>query len=161
MQESMPLLGEEAPGREVIGLLDRVPYGVLCLSDGDEGYGVPLSFGYDEDVSTLYFELLFEQESKKRRFLETTDRTTFVVSEAEFPDAWASAFVTGYVERVPEAETATAAEALSGTASFPPMYTFMNDMDTEHIDMEFYRMTVAEITGRRANLGEFVDRPRE
>lgn len=96
------LLGEETSEADVKSCLARAGYGILGLVKDGDAYTVPLSFGYDDDIETLYFLLAFEENSRKATFIETTDTASFVVVDANLPDSWESVMITGTLEVVPE-----------------------------------------------------------
>lgn len=151
------LLGAETPAGEVIDLLDRAEFGILGLAKGGQSYTVPLSFGYEEDLSALYFLFAFEPDSKKREFVETTETATFVVAESELPDSWGSILFSGTLAEVPEEDQTTAYAALADHAAFPASYTFAEYIESYDIEQVLYEFDVAEVTARQANpeqLGE-------
>ena len=104
---SQSLVGRELEERRIRDCLNRAEYGVLSLADGGGAYGTPLSFGYAEDLSELYFLLAFETKSTKRAYLETTETATFTVTDSNLPDAWESVIV-----RAPSGASPTARRRL-------------------------------------------------
>ncbi|MFB6092177.1 MAG: pyridoxamine 5'-phosphate oxidase family protein, partial [Haloquadratum sp.] len=59
--------------------LETTHTGVLSLSDGSDSYAIPLAHYYDG--TALYFRLGLTEHSKKRRFLEATERDRFDTAE--------------------------------------------------------------------------------
>ena len=145
------LVGRELEERRFRDCMDRAEYGVLSLADGGDAYGTPLSFGYADDLSELYFLLAFETKSTKRAYLETTDTASFVVTDSNLPDAWESVIVRGPVWRVPEDEKQAAYTALAETAVFPASATFEDYVDSVPVDQGLYRLEAESVTGRYAN----------
>lgn len=149
----------EDAGRELFGMdvseaeartyLGDAEFGVLGLTKEGEAYTVPLSFGYDTDLTTLYFLFAFEGESKKREFVETTETASFTVVESELPDAWTSVILTGTLTHLSDEES-TAYAALADTATFPALYTFEDYVDMESVEQSFYQFEVETITARRS-----------
>ncbi|WP_418281059.1 pyridoxamine 5'-phosphate oxidase family protein [Halorubrum sp. DTA98] len=144
------VLGTEISETEIQDGLTRAEYGVLSLTNGNETYGIPLSFGYDETIETIYFMLAFDEGSKKREFLQTTRTASLTVVDTDLPDNWTSVLITGPVTPVPTDETTTAYAALADTAEFPAMYTFEEYFDMETTEQSLYQLTVESLSGRRS-----------
>lgn len=145
------LLGEETSETTIESCLARTEYGILGLANGGDAYTVPLSFGHDDELETLYFMLAFAQESRKATFIETTDKASFVVADANLPDEWKSVILTGSLEVVPEDEQIAAYEAFAETTEFPAPYTFEEYFDTEGTEQILYRMQIESCSGRCSN----------
>jgi len=60
--------------------LDGQSVGTLSLAKGDESYAVPVAFTFDPDGSDFYFRLGYAPGSRKREFIDATERATFVVA---------------------------------------------------------------------------------
>ena len=88
---------------------------MLALTDGDEVYSIPESFGYDGE--TVYFQFAHTPESKKMAFLETTETATLIVYD-EQPAK--SVLVQGPVEHVLEDKQPQAATAITKMRPSPP-----------------------------------------
>lgn len=58
--------------------------GVLALANGREAYSIPESFGYDGE--TLHFQFVFDVDSKKMAFLETTETASFTIYTSDSTD---------------------------------------------------------------------------
>ncbi len=120
--------------------------GVLSLADGDDAYGVPLSFGYDADRETVYFVLLCTGEmGLKEVYVETTERATFTVHEVLSAGEWRSAVVRGPVRPVEESEYDHATAAIDTTAWYPDL--FREATPTRGIDL--WALEVEQLTGLR------------
>lgn len=148
------LLGAESSLDEVGELLERAEFGVLGLASDGQAYTVPLSFGYDEELTALYFMCAFEPDSKKRAYMEATETATFVVADSALPDSWASIFFEGTLARVPEDESEDAYAALAAHAAFPASYTFAEYIESYDIEQALYEFEVDRVTTRRANAAE-------
>lgn len=144
------LLGLELPEERARDVLERAEFGILGLSDGDTAYTIPLSFGFDEDLSTLYFLLAFDETSEKRRFLAATDVASFSVVESALPDSWHSVLLTGTVGPVPEAERSAAYATLARTAEFPAPFTFDDYYDVDAVEQRLYAFDVDSLSARHA-----------
>jgi nitroimidazol reductase NimA-like FMN-containing flavoprotein (pyridoxamine 5'-phosphate oxidase superfamily) len=84
---------------EIASFLDGKQTGVLSMAAGDKGYGIPVSFAFDEDEHDMYFRLGYAEESQKRRFVDAAEQVTFVVYE-ETADGWTSVLALGELEEV-------------------------------------------------------------
>lgn len=148
------LLGVEVPEEHSRECLERAEFGVLALSNGSEAYSIPVSFGYDSGVRTLYFLFGFDESNRKAAFIETTDTASFTVVDSELPDAWESVLVTGTVEPVPDDEEEEAYAALAETATFPAASTLEEYVDETNLSHALYELDVETINGRSANPGQ-------
>lgn len=61
--------GKELKAEEIDEVLQRGEYAVLAITDGNEPYSLPLSYGLDKEIRTLYF--LTEKEGMKLDFLKS------------------------------------------------------------------------------------------
>lgn len=112
----------EMEADEVDSLLREQGVGVLSMADGNEAYGIPLSFGYDG--SALYFVFLHPGDAgMKDRFAERTQRASFVVFDAPSKHHWRSVIVSGPLSRLDEAEWTDAVAALEANAWFPDLFS--------------------------------------
>lgn len=143
------LLGQGLGEDDARTHLERAEFGVLGLTKEGEAYTFPISFGFDADVSTLYFLFEFDGESKKREFVDTTETASFVVVESELPDAWASVILTGEISKL-SADESTAYMALANTACFPALNTFEDYVNMETTEHTFYQFDVETITARQS-----------
>lgn len=141
------LLGIDIAEAEVRTHLGDAEFGVLGLTKEGEAYTIPLSFGFDTDVTTLYFFFGFDRGSKKREFIEATDTASFTVVESELPDAWTSVILTGDLAPLSDTE-ATAYAALADTAAFPSMHTFEDYVDMKMVEQSIYQFDIETITAR-------------
>ena len=151
------MLGEETSLEEAGELLAAAEFGVLGLARASEAYTLPVSFGYDEALESLYFMLAFEPDSKKREFIAATDRASFVVSDSDLPDSWASVFFSGTLSEVPGARENEAYAALADNAAFPASYTFAEYIESTDIEQAIYEFAVETVTARQANPGGLTD----
>lgn len=127
---------------EIDALLEEVGVGVLSLSDGTETYAIPESYGYDGE--SLYFQLVYDADSTKMAFIDTTDVATFTVFRTHPPE---SVLVRGRLKRVPEADREQAAEAIAANANIPTVEV-LPDTTADEASMAFYRLVPEEFSGR-------------
>lgn len=127
--------------------IDRLLYetgaGVLSLSDGGETYAIPESFGYDGAV--LYFQFVWDDDSRKMAFADTTDVATVTVF-SERPAR--SVVVRGPLEAVPDDDEPIASTAIAENADIPTL-DVVPDRAPAELDMGFYRLVPDERSGRR------------
>ncbi len=138
--------GERMDRPAVERFLAEQGVGVLSLADGDDAYGLPLSFGYDADGETIYFVLLRAGEaSLKEAYLETTDRATFTVHKVRSPGEWRSAVARGPVRPVESDEYDRATAAIDTSAWYPDL--FRESAPTRGVAS--WALSVEELTGLR------------
>ena len=93
-------------GQRIAGTLDRTAInaflenhstGTLALADQNDSYAIPVGFTFAPETQDFYFRLSYGVESRKRRYIETTERATFVVA-AETASGWKSVVASGELE---------------------------------------------------------------
>ena len=136
----------ELTKEEIETLLQESGSGVLALTDGEEAYSIPESFGYDGDK--LYFQFAYTKDSKKMAFLETTETATLTIY-TENPAK--SVLVQGPIEAVPEDEEIRATTAIAENASIPTLNVYP-ETALQELTMDYYQLTPATITGRSFNV---------
>jgi nitroimidazol reductase NimA-like FMN-containing flavoprotein (pyridoxamine 5'-phosphate oxidase superfamily) len=135
-------MATELISTECDAVLRESGVGVLALTDGDEAYSIPESFGYDGE--TVYFQFAHTPESKKMAFLETTETATLTVYD-EQPAK--SVLVQGPVEHVPEDKQPQAASAITENASIPTL-NVSPETTLKDVTMNYYQLAPTTITGR-------------
>ncbi|ELZ87610.1 Pyridoxamine 5-phosphate oxidase family protein [Haloferax elongans ATCC BAA-1513] len=113
--------------------IDRMlrDHGVGVLSFADEGvaYGIPISFGYDEERSKLYFVFLRPGDSsKKSDFAEETARASFTVWEAPSRFEWRSIVAEGELHHIEDDDWERVNEILEDNAWFPSLFSETSPM---------------------------------
>lgn len=118
------LHGEALSDDELDSFLAAHGVGVLSLADGDDAYGVPISYGYDEESGRLFFVFLRPgAESRKEAFAETTDNACFTLFNIESEHEWASAVIDGTLRRVDDEEWDELSDALERNAWHPDLFS--------------------------------------
>ncbi|WP_178915315.1 pyridoxamine 5'-phosphate oxidase family protein [Natronomonas gomsonensis] len=115
-------------------------HGVLGLADGDDAYAVPLSYHYDGKRLLLRVSG-HDDDSEKRRFLETTGTTTFVVFDASTADSWSIQV------RGPVSEFESDVDEATLREWFPPFRLF--DEAVEAVDFSLFELEMESVVGRR------------
>jgi nitroimidazol reductase NimA-like FMN-containing flavoprotein (pyridoxamine 5'-phosphate oxidase superfamily) len=124
---------------EVDDRLRSGEHGVVALADGGEAYAVPLSYHYDGQ--RLLLRVSDDGDAEKVRFLERTERATFVRYEGTTDDSW-SVHVRGPIRPWDgDADDATLNEW------FPPVRLF--DEPVEDTAMTVYELAMESVVGRR------------
>lgn len=124
--------------------------GVLSLADGNEAYGVPMSFGYDGE--RLYFFLIrFGDDSTKLDFVTSTEAASFAVYAFEDSHHWQSVVVRGPISSVSSDRLEAAKEALFANAQFASLFPFGEPM-TERLR---YELPVETVSGQKGQGYEF------
>lgn len=134
---------------DIEATLTEVGLGVLSMVDGDQPYGIPVSFGYvDGEVS---FMLQFNTDTENRKFtaLSTNPRSCLTVYQHDLgpPEAWRSVIITGELFERPPDEEAKAFFALADNAAFAPDYNVF-DAPVDQLDLRFFGLEIDEISGR-------------
>jgi hypothetical protein len=125
-------------GRPTAGSLDRDAIeaflaeqstGTLSLARENDSYAVPVAFTFEPDSGEFYFRLAYAPGSRKREYVETTDRATFVVA-AETAAGWRSVVARGALEHRSAVDDLSPARPREGATS---------DADLE-LDIPFYHV---------------------
>lgn len=137
--------GEQMDPAAVRRFLHERGSGVLSLADGGEAYGIPISYGYDEDAERIYFVFLRPGESsKKETFAERTERASLLVHAVESPQEWHSVVASGPIRQLDDEEYDRATAAIEADAWYPNV--FRESAPTRGI--VGYALEVEELTGR-------------
>ncbi|OYR38267.1 hypothetical protein DJ82_05795 [Halorubrum sp. Ib24] len=91
------LTGEALDDAAIESFLETQSVGTLSLAKGNESYAIPVSFTFDPDDRDVYFRLGYAPGSRKREFIDATERATFVVA-AETEAGWKSVLARGEPE---------------------------------------------------------------
>jgi len=116
--------------------------GVLSLAKEGAAYAIPISFHYTE--GEIYLRLARHEGSKKIDYVDSTTEACFLLYEyADDGSSW-SVLAVGSIAKVGEAFDKTALNE-----EFPELRIF--DESIDEVDVEIYKLDVAEITGRRTD----------
>jgi hypothetical protein len=140
------LQGTEMDRAGIDAFLAEQGVGVLSLADGDEAYGVPVSFGYDGEA-TLYFVFLrLGEHSRKEAFAERTDRASLVAYEAPGKHEWRSVIASGPIRRIDDDEWDALRAAIEDTAWYPSLFSEAEPMR----DIAGWKLEVESVTGQQS-----------
>ena len=136
--------GTAMDGVEIADFLEARGAGVLSLARENDGYGIPVSYAYEEDEQAIYFRLGFGPESQKRAFVDATERASLVVFE-ETSAGWQSVVVEGKLSDVAAGQLESSlAEAVRG---FNIPYFAVFGRPSSELDFSLYRMKADSLTG--------------
>lgn len=145
--EALPVIGGAATamdGLEIAEFLGTRATGVLSLADGNEAYGFPVSYAYDDDEKAVYVRLGFAPESQKRAFVDAAERASLVVYE-ETTSGWQSVVVEGTLSEVaPSQLESSLEEAVRG---FRIPYFAVFRQPSNELEFELHRLKADSLTG--------------
>jgi nitroimidazol reductase NimA-like FMN-containing flavoprotein (pyridoxamine 5'-phosphate oxidase superfamily) len=136
------------PEPAVDQLLRERGIGVLSLANDGVPYGLPLSFGYDDDRAYFLFAGHTE-EGRKARYAEESDEASLLVLDVASGSEWRSAIVRGPFARATPTEWDAAREAMADNAYRPDLLT---DVDPQQ-DPRVWVLEVTEKSGRAMDEG--------
>lgn len=115
-------------------------HGVLGLAQANDAYAIPLSYHYDGDRFLVRVSD-HDDDSEKRRYLESTETATFVCYAASTKESW-SILVRGPIEKHTEdIDEATLNEW------FQPFRLF--DEPVENVEFSLYELRLETVIGRK------------
>lgn len=133
--------------QETMGFLTHVGHGVLSLARDDRGYGIPVSYGYDDVDNQFLFEFLSIPPSRKQAFLAASHEVTLTVYDVESPEEWVSAIVTGSIHHIPVTELSERAIATTNQSVDAAQAVRWTGVDG--LERDWYALVPTNITGRR------------
>lgn len=138
--------GIEMGREEVDAFLREQGVGVLSLTDGQEAYGVPVSFGYDGEGSLYFIFLRVGEESKKEQFAEQTERATHTVYDVTSKHIWTSVIATGTLHQILDDEWDELETAIDNNAWYPSLFSEAVPMQ----DIVGWELRIEVITGQQS-----------
>ncbi|WP_254766470.1 pyridoxamine 5'-phosphate oxidase family protein [Salinilacihabitans rarus] len=145
--------GKELSEDEVRAMLASNHHGVLSMGADDRGYGLPMTYGYDEADDRLVLGFVSAPDSKKRRFVAAAEEVTLTVYTYEDVDSWRSVVVTGTLESVSESEV---------SGHLAPLFFVEEDEATGErrfvefgeLEREWYEFRIDDLSGRHSGWPE-------
>lgn len=131
-------------GLEIEAFLGSQQTGILSLAKGDASYAIPVSYAFDEDGPYLYFRLGFAPGSQKRKFVDATDRATFVVY-AETDEGWKSVVAEGSLEALTRDSLDSAIVEATKRLEIP--FFSVHKRPARDLEFGIYRITVSTLNG--------------
>lgn len=143
-------IGSEMGREETRAFLGDQGHGILSLAKDGTGYGIPLSFGYDEGKHRCVFQLLSVEDSRKERFLEATEAATLTVYDYGAEDgSWRSAIATGPVVELSDEAVSTRAAAIFFRRAADTATTVRESSEAGP-ERRWYALEVDSLSGREA-----------
>lgn len=144
-------IGSEMGREETRAFLGERGHGILSLAEEGTGYGLPLSYGYDEGQHRCIFQLLAVEDSRKERFLDATEEATLTVYEYAGEDGtWQSAIATGPIVELSDEAVSTRAAAIFFRRAADTATT-VRESSAAGPDREWYALDVESLSGRVAD----------
>lgn len=143
------LIGEEMNESERESFLSSRGQGVLSMGVEDEGYGIPVSFGYDDDDRRIILEFVNGPKSKKKTFAEASEQVTLTVYDYESVDSWESVIVTGTIHPLDDANVSDRFASLF-FAQADDAAGERRWEDRDDIERVWYEIRISDISGRRS-----------
>ncbi|WP_227356070.1 pyridoxamine 5'-phosphate oxidase family protein [Haladaptatus salinisoli] len=131
---------------EVDTFLREQGVGVLSLTDGQEAYGVPVSFGYDGEDSLYFVFLRIGEQSKKEQFAEQTERASLTVYNVDSKHVWTSVIVSGSLHQIPDREWNELETAIEDNAWYPSLFSEAEPMR----DIQGWELRMDDVTGQQS-----------
>jgi nitroimidazol reductase NimA-like FMN-containing flavoprotein (pyridoxamine 5'-phosphate oxidase superfamily) len=134
-------------------VLTRNGVGVLSMVDGEQPYGIPMSFGYDGESLTFAMQFGTGYGGRKTKAVKSNNNVSLTVYETveranpDVPVKWRSVIITGELTEVEEADRDEAFAALAANADFAPDLTVWG-VPFDEVELALYTLDPEEITGR-------------
>jgi len=135
--------------------LSTYGHGVLSMAKGNDGFGIPISYGYDASNDCCIVQFISDSESQKRQFLETSETVTLTTYTYSPNGDWQSVIATGSLESLSDEEVADwAAEVFFSQAA--DVYT-SNRKVIKDAEIAWYALELETLTGRKSGDDNGVD----
>lgn len=129
---------------EIAEFLEARQTGVLAMGRDDVGYGIPISYTYDEEGPYIYFRLAYAGKSEKREFIEATDSVAFVVYD-DTEAGWKSVVAEGPIEERSQTDFET--HRIEAVKRLDIPYFTVHDRSADELDFVIARIDVTSLTG--------------
>ena len=136
-------VGERISGEMAGRLLKRRGHGVLSLASGDDGYGIPISYGYDPENRRCVMHLTVDDDSRKRELLQAEGTSTLTNYVFREDGTWESVIAEGSLRELSDAEVADGGAAVffDQAASALPEIRRNDEYETVWYALEIDRIT--------------------
>jgi nitroimidazol reductase NimA-like FMN-containing flavoprotein (pyridoxamine 5'-phosphate oxidase superfamily) len=138
---------------EIDEVLIRNGVGVLSMVDGEQPYGIPMSFGYDGESLTFAMQFGTGYGGRKTQSVQSNNNVSLTVYEKveradpDAPDEWRSVIISGELTEVEEANRDEAFAALAANADFAPDLTVWG-IPFDEVELTLQTLEPEDITGR-------------
>lgn len=141
-------LGEDVSTEMAERFFSDRGHGVLSLARDGDGYGLPISFGYDALTDRCIMQFVIGSGGRKRAFLETSETVTLTTYEYGPDGTWQSVVATGTLSPLSNDEVADRAAAIFfSQAANPDTHT---RLATEGVETEWYALEIESLVGRES-----------
>lgn len=145
-------LGEDVSTEMAESFLTARGHGVLSLANDGDGYGIPLSYGYDPLTDRCIMQFVIGEDGRKREFLETSETVTLTTYEYESDGKWQSVIAMGTLRPLSNDEVADRAAAIFfNQAANADTHT---RLATEGAETEWYALEIESLVGRESADGD-------
>lgn len=138
--------GIEMEREDVDAFVREQGMGVLSLTDGQEAYGVPVSFGYNGEDSIYFIFLRIGEQSKKEQFAEQTEHASLTVYDVTSKHVWTSVVVSGSLHQISDDGWDELVAAIEDNAWYPSLFSEAVPMQ----DIVGWEFRIEEITGQQS-----------
>lgn len=138
------LQGIQMDEQEIDKFLRNQGFGVLSLTNGEEAYGVPVSFGYDGESRLFFVFLRVGEQSKKVKFAKKTGKASFTTYNVVSKHNWQSVIATGTLRQVAQDEWTDVVDAIEDNAWYPSLFSEAELMQ----DIQGWELQIEEISGQ-------------
>ena len=123
--------------------------GVLSLVNGDQPYGIPMSFGYGNDEVSFMMQASETAESRKISILESNPNACLTVFDHDPgpPQTWRSVVIRGPIFEIDEEDEDTAFFNLADNAEFAPDFNVLG-IPVDEIDLRYFGLSIEQSSGR-------------
>jgi hypothetical protein len=118
--------------------------GVLSMADDDAGYGIPVSFTFDDEDHEIFFRMGYGPKSQKRRFVESSNTVSFVVVD-ETDEGWKSVIARGRLEVLSDSNIDSAIVEAVRHLDIP--YFQVHNQPASDMTFTIVRLDVTELSG--------------
>lgn len=140
-------IGQAMTDEEIASLLASKGHGVLSLASENRGYGIPLSFAYDQSHERIVLEFVDLGDSKKGAFIEASEEVTLTVHNYEDAETWESVIVTGTLSPL-QPEEVSDRSAAQFFAQADDVASDLRWVDDPSVDREWFALEPTEMSGR-------------
>jgi nitroimidazol reductase NimA-like FMN-containing flavoprotein (pyridoxamine 5'-phosphate oxidase superfamily) len=134
---------------EIDEILLRNGIGVLAMTDEEQPYAIPMSFGYDSEKTVFPMQWGGGYESRKNQIIESNPNVCLTVYEQDSDDeaVWRSVIITGEIYEIQEKDEEQAYAALAANAEFPADFGVWG-IPFEDVEFRIFGLTTDTVTGR-------------
>lgn len=138
------MIGERMDSIEIGDFLEAHHTGVLAMGKDEVGYGIPISYTYEDEGKFIYFRLAYGESSQKREFIEAASSVAFVVY-ADTEAGWKSVVAQGPIEE--RSATEFEARRIEAVRELDIPFVAVHDQPAENLDFTIARIDINKLNG--------------